>query len=269
MTTASSLPRWHLGPQALQRHLAALPLPAWRFYPVIASTNDAGLAWAAQGAAEGCLVLAEAQTQGRGRNGRRWWSAPRASLTMSLIVRPLPQEHAYLSRLTAWAAVALAETLEQKYHLQPAIKWPNDVLLNGRKVAGILAETLWVGEKPHAMVVGIGVNLATQAIPPKADFPATSLAHVLGAPPDAWALLAALLRRLLAWRYHLASTAFLKAWETRLAYRGEMVHINGRQARLLGLDEQGGLRLRYLDGQTVSVYALPGHLRPAGSPTTT
>ncbi|NPA92529.1 MAG: biotin--[acetyl-CoA-carboxylase] ligase [Chloroflexi bacterium] len=268
MSSSASPASWYLGPRALQKRLAALPLPAWRFYDVVGSTNDVALQWAAQGAAEGCLVIADAQTQGRGRSGSRWWTTPQASLAVSLIARPLPTEREALPRFTAWAALALAEALAQTHGLQAAIKWPNDVLLEGRKVAGVLAETLWDGNTPQAVIVGIGVNLATQAVPPRqeVDFPATSVAHVLGTTPDRWALLDALLQRMLFWRNRLASQRFIRAWENRLAYRGEIVQAGTHQGVLLGLDAQGGLRLRCADGHVETLYALQGHLRPKRSP---
>ncbi len=257
---------WHLGPPALQRELRALPLTAWRFYPVTGSTNDEALAWAAAGAPEGCLVLAERQTRGRGRGGNRWWSHPTAALTSTFIARPLPGEQPYLPRFTAWAAVALAEALET-LGLSPTLKWPNDVLLEGRKIAGVLAETVWEGERPAAVAVGVGVNLAPEALPPVgvADFPAGCIADVLGFPPPRWGFLAKVLRRMLAWRHRLATPAFLQAWEARLAYRGQRVHAGSTQGVLLGLDDRGGLRLRLPSGDIHTLYALQGHLRPVDS----
>ncbi len=259
---------WHLGPAPLQRALRALPLVAWRFYPVTGSTNDEALTWAAVGAPEGCLVLAEEQTRGRGRGGSRWWSRPEAALTFTFIARPLPAERPYLGRFTAWGAVALAEALEA-LGLNPAIKWPNDVLLAGRKVAGVLAETTWEGERPAAVVVGLGVNLAPEATPPPgvADFPAGCVADALGFPPPRWDFLATLLHRLLRWRYRLATPAFLQAWESRLAYRGQRVQVGETVGVLVGLDPQGGLRLRLPSGKVQTLYSVQGHLRPVDSPT--
>ncbi len=253
---------WHLGPPPLQRALHALPLTAWRFYPVTGSTNDEALAWATAGAPEGCFVLAEEQTRGRGRQGNRWWSRPAAALTFTFIARPLPGERLYPGRFTAWGAIAVAETLEA-LGLSPALKWPNDVLLEGRKVAGVLAEAAWEGERPAAVVVGLGVNLAPEALPPPGatDFPAGCVADALGFSPPRWEFLVAVLRRMLWWRYRLSSPAFLQAWESRLAYRGQCVQAGQVRGVLLGLDAHGGLRLRLPSGHTQTLYALEGHLR--------
>ncbi len=256
---------WHLGPPPLRAALHRLPLCAWRYWPTVGSTNDEALRWLDAGAPEGCLTLADEQTQGRGRGARRWWTPPGAALAFSLVVRPLPHEQPHLPRFTAWAAVALAETLAHDYGLQPQVKWPNDVLLGGRKVAGVLAEARWEGEHLRGVVVGVGVNLAPQAVPPASalDFPATSVAHALGDSPPRWRLLAALLRRMMAWRFRLGSRAFLQAWEARLAYRGQMVYANGHLGRLHGLDNQGRLRLQLPSGAWLTLSALQGHLRPA------
>ncbi len=259
--------RWHLGTPALQNALRGLPLPAWRFYPRTGSTNDEALAWAARGAPEGCLVLAEEQTRGRGRQGSRWWSHPEAALTLTLIARPLPQEAAHLPRFTVWAAVALAETLTAAYALPTEVKWPNDVLVNGRKVAGVLAEAVWEGNRAVAVVVGVGVNLAPESVPPPevVDFPAGSLADTLGHTPPRWSLLAAFLRHMLRWRYRLHTRPFLHAWESRLAYRGHTVRAGNLIGVLLGLDAHGGLRLRLPNGEVRTVFAFSGHLRAVDS----
>ena len=259
--------QWHLGTPALQNALRGLPLPAWRFYPRTGSTNDEALAWAARGAPEGCLVLAEEQTRGRGRQGSRWWSHPEAALTLTLIARPLPSETDHLPRFTAWAAVALAETLAAAHALPAEVKWPNDVLVNGHKVAGVLAEAVWEGDRAAAVVVGVGVNLAPESVPPAeaVDFPAGSLADALGHTPPRWPLLAAFLRRMLHWRYRLHTPAFLQAWENRLAYRGRTVRAGEHVGVLLGLDARGGLRLRLLNGKTHTVFAFSGHLRAVDS----
>ena len=258
---------WHLGPSSLQQALRALPLPAWRYYAVTGSTNDEALAWAEAGAAEGCLVVAEAQTRGRGRSGRRWWTHPEAALALSVIARPLPGEQAALHRFTAWGAVALAEMLRETYRLPAEVKWPNDVLLQGRKVAGVLAEAVWEGDLPAAVVVGIGLNLAPESVPSAGavDFPAGCVADALGAVPPRWPMLAALLQAMWRWRYRLHSVEFVQAWERYLAYRGQTVQAGAVSGVLMGLDADGRLRLRLPAGEERSLVALEGHLRTVDS----
>ncbi len=253
---------WNLGPEALQKAISPLFLPAWRFYPQVDSTNDAALAWAWAGAPDGALVVAGEQTRGRGRRGRRWWSHPEAGLAFTIVARPLDGEEKAAARFTAWGAVALVEVLTA-LGVDAAVKWPNDVLLNGRKVAGVLAEAVWRGERLEAVVVGVGVNLAPQAVPPPeaVDFPAASVADGLGHAPARWDFLARVLTRLAWWRPRLRSEAFLRAWEARLAYRGQQVQAGEAQGMLLGLEADGGLRLQK-GGAVQVIYALTGHLRP-------
>ncbi len=255
-------------PQAVQAALQGLPLSAWWFFPRLDSTNAYGLAWAEAGAPDGCLVLAEEQTHGRGRLGRRWYTPPGAALALTLVLRPLPPEQPYLNRWAVWGGLAVALALERVVGLRPRLKWPNDVLLGGRKVAGVLAEALWQGQRPAAVALGIGVNIAPQAVPPAAavDFPAGSVAQAAGAAVDRWALLRATLEALLAWRTQVPTPAFLTAWEERLAYRGQRVRAllpDGRalHGTVLGLTPQGMLRLATPQGQQV-LPASVTHLRP-------
>ena len=131
------------------------------------STNDIAMQRGRQGAAGGLAVFAERQKSGRGRFGRRWESASHKGLWFSLLLRP-SFSFAEWPRLTTWAAVALAAAIEETVDRQAAIKWPNDVYLRGKKVAGILAETgADLAGNPFAVVgIGVNVNHAT------ADFPA-------------------------------------------------------------------------------------------------
>lgn len=144
------------------------------------STNDVVAELARQGAPEGTVVAAETQTQGRGRQGRRWSSAVGKSLAFSILLRP--KLHAdELPEITLASAVAVARTLED-FHFKPQIKWPNDLLLEGRKVCGILTEMGPKKDRMASVVLGIGINLNQTA----GDFPkelegiATSLYRISG-----------------------------------------------------------------------------------------
>ncbi|MGC8855748.1 MAG: biotin--[acetyl-CoA-carboxylase] ligase, partial [Anaerolineae bacterium] len=144
--------------KSLRAALQDLPLGELRYYASIRSTNDEALAWATEGATDLSLVIADEQTAGRGRAGRKWYTPAGAALAFSLILRPSPAEQTHLSRIVGLAAVSLAFSLEQS-GLHPRIKWPNDILLQDRKVAGILVETIWTGEQADCVVIGIGVNV--------------------------------------------------------------------------------------------------------------
>jgi len=155
------------------------------------STNADAAEAARQGAAEGTAVLAEQQTAGRGRLGRTWTSPARAGLAMSVVLRPRV-ETARWGWLPLVAGLALADTVADVAGLDARLKWPNDLLVDGRKAAGILAEV----PVPGVVVLGVGLNvsLAEDELPVTAGgLPATSLLLAGAAPVDRTALAAALL----------------------------------------------------------------------------
>ena len=130
----------------------------FHYFAEIGSTNTYARRLAEQGAREGELVIAESQTNGRGRRGRHWISPPNVNLYLSFILRPkLPPARA--PQLTLMAAVALADTLQSFLPVPPAIKWPNDITVNGKKLAGILTEMNCSAESVEFVILGIGVNV--------------------------------------------------------------------------------------------------------------
>jgi BirA family biotin operon repressor/biotin-[acetyl-CoA-carboxylase] ligase len=252
----------------LEQYLSPIPLSALRHYDTISSTNDEALAWASQGAPDLSLIIADEQTSGRGRMNRKWFTPPHSALAMSLILSPTTIERMHPARTTGLLALSLAESL-LKLGLVPQIKWPNDVLLTNRKVAGILVESSWLGEELDALVLGLGVNVLNVSVPPaeQLSFPATSIETELGHPIERMELLRDILLRALDWRPNLGTDAFLESWEGSLAYRGQQVHVEGRSegpviGEVLGLDTDGGLRLRDEHGKSVTVQFGEVHLRP-------
>ncbi len=250
---------------SLSAVLHDLPLGGWRFFPVIGSTNDEALAWSQANAPDLALVIADAQTRGRGRRGRRWLTPPGQALAVSLVLRP--------SRNAAWthyvglAALSLHEAL-RTWHIATRIKWPNDVLLDGEKIAGILVEAIWEGDQPQAVIIGMGVNITQQAVPPKdtVDFPASSLEAVRTPPPRREDVLRAWLQALIRWRAALNTPGFIAAWQQALIWRGECVRVETphrvRRGRLLGLNPQGCLQISTAEGGIETISHLEGHLRP-------
>ncbi len=146
----------------------------------IGSTNDEALARARAGAPHGTAVTARAQTQGRGRQGRAWHSPPGENVYLSIILR-LPIAPAAAPPLTLAVGVAVCETV-RRLAGRASLKWPNDVLIEGKKVAGILTETSTRGAELDAVIVGIGVNVATTSFPPELAVLATSLTIAAGHP---------------------------------------------------------------------------------------
>ena len=259
--------------KSLQTALADLPLGGLRYFDSTGSTNDLALAWAAESAPDFSLIVADEQTSGRGRSGRTWYTPAKSALAFSLILRPAESERERPVFFTALGALALTETLSKNFGLPAQIKWPNDVLVRGRKAAGILLETVWLGEVVESLVLGMGLNVLAASVPPaeNLDFPATSLEDETGQSLDRPALLRGILSELIAWRARLGSPEFLAAWEDRLAYRGEQVQtwdpsgqVPPRSGQLLGLGADGSLQLRGEDGETVSVHFGDVRLRPAG-----
>jgi BirA family biotin operon repressor/biotin-[acetyl-CoA-carboxylase] ligase len=259
--------------------LADLPLGAIRFLETTSSTNDEASRWAQAGAPDLSLVVADEQTAGRGRGARRWFTPPGSALAFSLVLRPLAAGSAGLpnparmARLTALGALAVCDALSEEYRLPVQIKWPNDVLLRGRKVAGVLVETEWRGDQWTAAILGIGVNITEAAVPlgETLTFPATSIEAASGNPIDRVELLHAVLRHLLHRRQSLDRPDFLQSWEKALAFRGQEVRIQqGNQVlhsgRLAGLMADGSLRLITAGGDTVAINFGEVQLRPVDRP---
>ncbi len=130
----------------------------FHYFAEIGSTNTHARRLAEQGARQGELVVADSQTDGRGRLGRHWVSPPNVNLYISFVLRPkLPP--ARVPQITLMAAVALAETLQSFLPVLPSIKWPNDITVNGKKLAGILTEVNCGTESVEFVILGIGVNV--------------------------------------------------------------------------------------------------------------
>ncbi|HYI44334.1 MAG TPA: biotin--[acetyl-CoA-carboxylase] ligase [Actinomycetota bacterium] len=131
----------------------------FRYFDEIGSTNTEALAWAAEGASEGALVVADHQTAGRGRWGRSWFSAPGTLLQFSLVLRPdMPLDRSGL--LTTALGVACADVVETLSGIPTNVKWPNDVMVRRRKLAGILVESRVTGARIDAAIAGIGINVS-------------------------------------------------------------------------------------------------------------
>lgn len=236
---------------------------AARAFEVIPSTNAVAAAWAAEGAPDGALVVAEHQTAGRGRLGRAWADEPGQNLLASVVLRPaLPPERLGLVALAA--GVAAAGAVEGVAGLAPALKWPNDVLLGGRKAGGVLVEGQLAPRGPAAVVVGVGLNVNQTSFPAALAGRATSLAREGGRPVARAPLLAALLAALEAHADALAAdggAGVRAAFEMRMAGRGDVATVafpgSARPplvGRALGLAEDGALRLATAGGE-VAVHA--------------
>lgn len=237
---------------ALRARGLAHPL---HWQPQVASTQE----WAreaAAGAPDGAVFLTDHQTAGRGRRGRRWDDGAAGALLLTVLARP--DVEAY-PRLFMVAALSVALAVEQTTGLPCPLKWPNDVLLGGAKVAGVLVEGEFSGEAPDFALVGLGVNANNDPSGLAGlRYPATSLARALGHPVDRGALLQALL----VWFSRLRredGAAVERLWRARLATLGQRARVETPQGVVEGTAEAvepgGALVLRLDDGSTRSVVA--------------
>lgn len=254
----------------LKKALSKLTLGDVRYFDTIGSTNNEALAWATSGARDLSLVIADEQTAGRGRLDRKWYTPRGTALAFSLIVRPTSEEKRHLTRIVGLAALAITDTLRTR-GLVAQIKWPNDVLLNGHKVAGILVESVWSGEEVDCLVIGVGVNVLRESVPSAEllQFPATSLEDSLGSLVEREKILHDILAGIIALRPHLGTDSFIASWEKALAFRGEQVQIESENGlpitgKLLGLESDGSLRVSQEDGKSITVRFGDVRLRPLG-----
>jgi len=228
-----------------------------RVFEETGSTNDVVEKLARDGVGEGVVVFAEAQSRGRGRLGRKWISPPRKGLWFSILLRPelRPSE---ATQLTVAAATALVRALRAQTGLEPKIKWPNDILLNGKKIAGVLTELSAELDRIKYIILGIGVdvNLASADLPADLRKLATSLRIETGKTfrrADLAAAILAELERDYA-RIHENQFGFVAdEWERQCATLGHQVSIQmgGRtiQGRAESLDKDGALLLRTEHGR--------------------
>lgn len=257
-------------PEPLEREriLALLGDHPWKEHVIVLdsidSTNNYLKILGGQGAADGTVAMSDEQTGGRGRQGKSFASPKGVGLYYSLLLRPdcAPAE---VSHMTAMVAVATCDAIEAAAGVRPGIKWTNDIILNGKKLVGILTEMSveWESGTLQYLVTGIGINCNHKIsdFPPEVQEMATSLALELGHPVDRCLLAAELTKALYRVSWEIVSGK--QAWLER--YRQDCITI-GRQVQVIrgdsrrtglatGIDENGGLIVRYDSGETGVVYS--------------
>jgi BirA family transcriptional regulator, biotin operon repressor / biotin---[acetyl-CoA-carboxylase] ligase len=224
------------------------------------STNDDALAAAKNGAPHGAVFGAEAQTRGRGRRGSEWVSSPGAGLWFSLLLRPdLPAELA--PGLALCAGLAVREAVAARVTANVAVKWPNDVFADGRKVAGVLVESQISGATLGSVVIGIGINVAQTAFPESLSSIATSLSLLSASTLVREGLLADVLIDLETSLERLSTrgmAAIAEALRPHDALLGRNIRVEGVQGVGAGIDASGRLLLRRPDGSVEPL--LSGHV---------
>lgn len=231
------------------------------YLPVCDSTNGVARRLADAGIEHGSLVITDYQTSGRGRLDRRWQAPAGSSLLFSVLLRgrPLPEQ---FQKLTMLAGLATADACSEVTGLGIALKWPNDLLVGGRKVAGILSELGLTGQLvDHAVVgVGVNVNLDPLELGERLLMPATSLGHELGKPVQRLVLLRAILSQIgRRWDEFAMGVDLSQEWCQRLDTVGRAVRVTSGARTFVGVaegvDSQGGLRVRTADGHVHTVVA--------------
>ena len=226
------------------------------YFKTLDSTNSTAYQLALNGAREGEVVIAESQEKGRGRLGRHWISPPFSNLYLSVILRPpIPPHQASL--ITLLAAVATADAIEKTSGLKPSIKWPNDLLLGKRKVAGLLNEIHSETDHIHFVILGMGVNLNMdeKLLPWELRTKATSLQKEMGRPISRKEFVCHLLNALEQW-YEIflkkGGAPVLKAWKDRARIEGKRVKVTSfgdvLRGRAVDVDSDGALILQTKGG---------------------
>ena len=223
------------------------------WYSQIDSTMKTAYLLARKGAEEGTVVIAQEQSRGEGREGHRWFS-PSGGLWFSLILRPRIAS-SKISRLSILGAVGIVETVEEAFPwLFPQIRWPNDALVNGKKVGGVLCKARLEQGKGDFVIMGIGVNLNIEYFPPSLCFKATSLQKETGNLVAEGPFLASLLQKLEE-LYFSSQEDFSQVLEKARSFSsllGKQVRIQIKKEKLAGwaqdLDDEGNLMLRLESG---------------------
>lgn len=233
------------------------------YFREVDSTNSHARRLAEQGAQEGEVVIAESQTHGRGRLGRPWLSPPYVNLYLSVILRPtLPSIDA--PQITLMAAVALAESLAAFIPVFPAIKWPNDILAGGKKLAGILTESACHGERVDFVILGIGVNInyPVESMPDAIRQRAISMLGLTGASVSRENVVRRLIQgldRCYGELEEMGFQALAPRWEARFELRGKKVRVAMTDRIIMGIargiDRDGALILEDGRGELQRVVA--------------
>jgi BirA family biotin operon repressor/biotin-[acetyl-CoA-carboxylase] ligase len=239
----------------------------FHLYQQVMSTNDVAIEMAKHFSPHGTLIVADWQTAGRGRAGREWLTPPGSALAISIILRPKNFLADRIGELTALGALAVVEQIE-KLGAVALIKWPNDVLVKGRKVAGVLVEGSWVGKELDFAVLGIGVNVHQASIPRanQIDFPATCVDVEVGTYTDREQLLLGLVEGVGKWLPTLGDDRFLSRWNQNLAFQNQEVIVEQPTGemigKVLGIAAGGSLRIEREDGEVQNLDFGDVRLRP-------
>lgn len=213
----------------------------FKYYESIGSTNDLAKAWLEKGAPDRAAVIANEQKRGRGRKSRVWQTPPAGALAVSVVLRPpahlIPQVN-FLGALAVYDLAAGAGCS------MIGIKWPNDVQVQGKKVAGILPEVVWEGSEALGVVLGIGLNVRVDFSGSELADYATSLESIVNRRLHRADLLQSLLRHVDRWYSHINEDILFTSWKSRLNMLGKRIEVEERVGTAADVLPNGNLLLR-------------------------
>lgn len=219
------------------------------------STNITAAEWLEEGCPNFSLIVADEQTSGKGRSGRRWHTNPGSALAFSFIVttNALP-----IMNYAGFVAVSITQALSAVTSSEIQIKWPNDILIDGKKVCGILAETVWAGDTPIGIILGIGVNIykTSLEINEELRYPATWLQNHSESPISRVHILSCILDQLISNHADSKWPELHAAWNLHLAYKGQKIRAIRQEGEeiigtLVGVSPTGELEISLADSRSV------------------
>ncbi|MGM0921617.1 MAG: biotin--[acetyl-CoA-carboxylase] ligase [Bacillota bacterium] len=233
------------------------------FEEVISSTQKIAHTLAGNGAEEGTIVVADQQTSGRGRLARAWYSPKQTGIWMSMILRPkIPINKT--PQLTLLTAVALIQAIEEVTGLTPEIKWPNDILINGKKIVGILTELQAEADRVHSVIIGVGMNVnhTLDQFPEELQGIATSIAAETGEPADRAQVIQAIMKNF----EKLYTSYLIHGFKpVKLLWESYAISLNKNliartlqgtiRGRAIGIDDEGVLLLETNEGNIEKIYS--------------
>ena len=227
-----------------------------RYFSQVGSTNDVALEWMTQSAVNGSIVVADEQINGKGRLGRIWHTPADTALIVSVILHPGVED---LPQITMLGSLAICDMVRHLGIERVGVKWPNDVMLNGLKVSGILPEAVWENGKLVGVVLGMGINVRIDFSKTELASKATSIEPILGRKIDRLELLADLMACVDYWFARLGSVELFETWRNRLMTLGQNVQVNSIDNTVIGsaadVDRDGALLVRRDDGHIERVIA--------------
>ncbi|OHR74559.1 bifunctional biotin--[acetyl-CoA-carboxylase] synthetase/biotin operon repressor [Bacillus sp. HMSC76G11] len=233
------------------------------FEEVVSSTQKIAHSLAGDGAEEGTIVVADQQTGGRGRLARAWYSPKQTGIWMSMILRPkIPINKT--PQLTLLTAVALIQAIEEVTGLTPEIKWPNDIMINGKKIVGILTELQAEADRVHSVIIGVGMNVnhTLDQFPEELQAIATSIAEETGEPADRAQVIQVIMKNF----EKLYTSYLIHGFKpVKLLWESYAISLNKNliartlqgtiRGRAIGIDDEGVLLLETAEGKIEKIYS--------------